>query len=371
MGKMVQRRQSGHLEPFGRQRRKLLGWGIGGLMALAFPFPKWCRASFSDDIYPTISAIPKLEALDKPLLVFRGFENDPDMEIKARIFHDLAQDRDLVLKLKERIGFKKNLSMQVESLDIRLLFVPELRQKYVDAYELYCRSVLDFVFAQLQVPNFYTNIVTPREAYPPIPEKGVTAFLVHQLGKEYRAKCRFTAEDGTSVRYMLKGAVMSGNVGAVDVEIKNPQEGDFQVSRRNYSIWQNHAKNVYTLLQVPVEETCHYILGRYTDKKVNADLKRHQALKVAEVQHTADQWIAVEEAAVGGLVHALLAEYASKNALPISAVDVQGALEVKKNLPQYKFREPGIRLVEELGLRQALDMYKADPAEFQRRLAQI
>jgi hypothetical protein len=371
MGKSVNRQPSGPLEPFGRQRRKMLGWGLGGLTTLAFPFPKWCWAGFSDDIYPTISAIPKLEALDEPLLVFRGFETDPDMEIKSRIFHDLAQDRELILKLKERIGFKKNLSMEIETLEIRLLFVPELRHQYLQAYERYCRSVLDFLFAQLQVANFYTSIVAPLEAYPPIPERGVTAFLVHQLGKEYQAKCRFSSEDGKSVRYLLKGAVMSGNVGAVDVEIESPKEGDYRIARRNYSIWQNHASNVYTLLQVPVEETFHYILGRYTDKKVKADLKQNQVLKVAEVQHTADQWIAVEEAAVGGLVHVLLAEYASQNALSISAVDVQGAWEMKKDLPQYKFREPGIRLVEALGYRQALDIYKADPAEFQKRLAQI
>jgi hypothetical protein len=371
MGKTGKKQQNSPLAAFGQKRRKMLSLGMGGLLSLAFPFPKWCWASLSDDIYPTISAIPKLEPLDEPLLVFRGFETDPDMEIKSRIFKDLAQNRELILKLKERIGFEKNLNMEIETLEIRLLFVPELRQPYMEAYERYCRSVLDFVFAQLQVPNFYTNIITPQQAFPSIPQTGVTAFLVHQLGKEYQAKCRFSGEDGKSMRYMLRGAVMSGNVGAVDVIIENPTEGDYQIARRNYSIWQNHASNVYTLLQVPVEETFHYILGRYTDKKVKADLMQRQALKVAEAQHTADRWIAVEEAAVGGMVHALLAEYASKNALPISAGDVKWASEVKKDLPQYKFREPGIRLVEALGYRQALDIYKSDPAEFQKRLDRI
>jgi hypothetical protein len=239
------------------------------------------------------------------------------------------------------------------------------------AYERYCRSVLDFVFARLQMPNFYTSIVTPQQAYPSIPQTGVTAFLVHQLGKEYQAKCHFSAENGNTVRYLLKGAVMSSHVGAVDVVIDSPQQGEYRIARRNYSIWQNHASNVTALLQVPVEETLHYILGRYTDQKVKSDLMQREAPKVAEVQHMADHWIAVEEAAVGGLVAALLAEYASKNALPIPAGDEKRVSGPQKNLAQYKFREPGIRLVEALGYRQALDIYKADPAEFQRRLEQV
>lgn len=359
---------SNHLTSHGLKRRKWLVQAGAALTSLSLPWPLKSWSDSFKEGYTYIAALPTLPTLGSPLLVLRDFQSDSDMEVKRRIYRHIAEDRDLVRQIKQKIGFDQKVTMTIKSLDIRLLYVPELRKNYSSAYEIYCRRVIDHILTKTHTENIYRYISSPVVPMPKVGKRGITAFLVHQLGKEYQAECCFTAEDGTSTRYQIKGACFSNRLGAVEVVIESPAENEFRIRRNNISIWQNRSDNFYSLLQIPVEETFHYILGPCTDLKIVDELRRKKIDTVVEVEKLADHWLAIEEAIVGGLVYLLLKEYTPKYGFTVSNRDVERALLAKENLVRYRYRKVGIKRVVEMGFKRAFELYTSNPAEFQTSL---
>jgi hypothetical protein len=357
-------------ERFFQHRRALVFLGAAGFLNLLVPFPRFCFASLPEECFPPLLDLSRLEPLQEPLFIFRDYEDEPDQEIKAHIMKGIANSPDLLEKLRNKTGFDRRVSVTFERLEIRLLFVPELRNRYADAYKRYSADVIDYAVDKTKLDNPYLKIVNPLEQYPEIPQEGITAFTVHQLGKEYRAVCILTAEDGRSVKCKIEGAVFSNHLGAVALHIECPQEAVFCLRRNNYSIWQNRPKNLYTLLSIPVEETLHFILGQYTDRKIEQELRRGPALKVSEVENLANHWMAVEEAMVGGLVHTLLPDFLRRKCVRLSSFEKGCDIKKKTHLSQYRFLKTGIVLVEKLGYQRAIDIFKGDPAAFSRLLVQ-
>ena len=367
--KMALLTDSNHLTSHGLKRRKWLVQAIAAFTSFFFPWPLKSWFNSLKDSYAYIATLPALPALENPLLVLRDFQSDSDMEIKQRIYCDIAEDRDLIRQVKQKIGFDQKVTVTIENMDIRLLYVPELRKKYSLAYETYCRRVIDHILTKTHNEHIYGHIISPVTPIPKVGKRGVTAFLVHQLGKEYRAKCRFAAEDGTSTRYQIKGACFSSRLGAVEVIIENPARDEFQIRRNNISIWQNRSNNFYSLLQIPVEETFHYILGPCTDLKITEELRQKKINTMVEVEKLANHWLAIEEAIVGGLVYLLLNEYALKYGFTVSNKDVERALLAKEDLLRYRYRRVGIKRVVEMGFKRSFELYTSDPVEFQISLA--
>lgn len=363
-------RESTPPEQFFQHRRALLFLGAAGFLNLVVPFPRFCFADATEECYPALVDLTNLEPLEKPLLIFRDYEDDPDQEIKSHIINGIGESPALLQKLRNKPGFEKQVSVTFERLEIRLLFIPELRKKYAEAYKEHCVKAIEYVLDKTKLDDPHLEIVNPLEEYPEIPQKGITAFTVHQFVKKYRAICVFTGEEGHSVKFKVEGAVFSNHLGAVALHIQCPQEGVFRLSRRNYSIWQNRSRNLYTLLSIPFEETFHFIMGQYTDKKIEEELRKDPIPKVFEVQNLANHWMAVEEAVVGGLVHALLRSFLNQNCVQLSTSEMERDIGEKRHLSQYRFRKMGIVLVENLGYQQAISMFKNDPAAFSKLLIQ-
>ena len=162
----------------------------------------------------------------------------------------------------------------------------------------------------------------PRTETPEIPQEGTSVFLVHQLAKSYVARCKFSNEQGRAVTYKLSGARFSSHLGAVDLSIESPVEGQYRLTRKHYTIWQNHTANLYTLLSIPVEETLHYAMGPFTDEMIGRDLQSESLTRVHEVQTVAKNWMAIEEALVGGLVYGILREYLESRGFNLPMAEV-------------------------------------------------
>jgi hypothetical protein len=219
-----------------------------------------------------------------------------------------------------------------------------------------------------QVPSFYNGISVPRKANPEIAAgDGVHAFVVHRLAKAYEAVCKFSGSSG-SVKFKVKGAIYSSHMGAVEMEVEGLPDGSYRIQRRNFTVWQDHGDNLYTLLQIPVEETLHYLMGRYTDLHLRHTLFQDDIHQTAQVQEIANKWMAVEEALVGGLVEQVLPSLIQSRKIPLAAGAAQRSADSKKGLPQYRYREVGVRLVENMGLKAAMQMYQEDPLAFERQL---
>jgi hypothetical protein len=359
---------------FDLQRRRLLTCGVMALVHWGLPIAP-LAAAIRTDSPETISALENFlnrKPLSEPMLVLRDFSADSDNEIKTAIMRDLSNRRELLARTREKLQSGQRLTLSIDDIKIRLLYVPELDENFRRAYGAYCHQAIAFLLAKMGQTSFYRSITWPRTPNPVIPSgEDVTAFIVHRLSKQYIAECTFGASNGQKVRYRLKGAILSDHLGAVDLEIESPQTGQFLLRRKNYSIWQNHTKNLYTLLEIPLEETLHYIIGRHTDLIIQTELTSQEYRRVFEVQNLADHWLAVEEALVGGLVRQVLKEYAKRNLLKLNSVDMEQSLEAKKNLPQYRFREAGIGLVERMGYFESIELYRRDPKAFQRHLESV
>ncbi|MGD9212785.1 MAG: hypothetical protein PVI90_18520 [Desulfobacteraceae bacterium] len=359
------------LMPHKISRRKLLTHAVAGGISLTLPWPvkTWIVSYMRTDI--CLSALTRLPAVEKPLHIMREFQFDTDREISRQIYRDIAENKDLLGQLRQKFGSNQKITFTIEKLAIRLLYVPELRKQYRTAYEHYCRNISEHIFQKTQTINIYRQIVSPDEPLPLSQPDGVFVFLVHQLGKEYRATCLFKAENGKTARYLFEGACFSSRLGAVEVMITSPFEGAYQIERRKNTIWQNNCRNLYSLLQVPVEETLHYIIGPYTDAKILAELKGKKTVNVAGVERLANDWMMVEEAVVGGLGYLILKTCASKYGTAFSIKDARKAWQKRSTLPRYKFLQTGIKLASRLGFRNTFKLYKSDPAEFRKQLLLI
>jgi hypothetical protein len=351
----------------GMTRRQLLACGALGLAGwVVSPLQKAAAAMQSD--LDLVSFIPQMAQRGAPLLVFRDFMADPDAEVERHLRRQIGQRKDLLSRLKRRFGKEKRITLSVEDTQVRLMFVPQLPDVHANAYQRFCKEVTDYIFQNHPADNFYATIATPRQSYPEVAKTGISAFLVHRLAKAYRAVCRFTSESGRQVTYQVSGAIFSNHLGAVDLDIQKLEGGRFKLSRRSFSIWQNHTNSLRTLMSIPIEETLHYLLGQATDKEISVALHNLPAGDLIAARGIAEEWMAVEESVVGGMVGVLLRGFCHRHKLVISPAALHPRPPASPSLPQYRYRDRGHRLVGKIGLQTAMAMYMRDPMEFRHRL---
>lgn len=352
----------------GLTRRQLMTFGATSLAGWIVSPIRMANAALHDDL-EQVSHIPQMEEREGPLLVFRDLVADPDVEVEQHIRLQLGQRKDLLRLLKKKIAFKHKVRLSVEDLRVRLMFVPQLEEDYAAAYLRYCMDITGYLFKLNAMHSFYTTVTSPRRSHPAIADNGISAFLVHRLAKAYEAVCRFTAESGKSVKFKANGALFSNHLGAVDLEIEALAPGRFGLTRKPFTIWQDYTENLYTLMSVPVEETLHFQLGKATDREISQLMQKQPPQSMGAVKKLAEEWMAVEESVVGGLVNRVLARYCEENdlALPSAFTEATNRPAVP-SLHQYRYRRQGIRLVQHLGIQETMSMYMDSPAGFRDRL---
>ncbi len=153
--------------------------------------------------------------------------------------------------------------------------------------------------------------------------------------------------------------------------IENPAPGQYRVQREKVTIWQNRCRHIYPLMQLPVEETLHYMMGPYTDARIIAVLSAKAHPNLATVQKIANHWIAIEEALVGGLSHLVLRGYALKHGIHFSSEDLRYLRQRQGKLARYRYRRQGSELVKHLGFSRSISLYREDPEAFYRRLIDV
>ncbi len=358
-----------HSALFGLTRRQFFNQAAVGMIAISIPLSTDRSASPLNKNLNDICSLPSLPLADEPLLALSGYQRGEGKDFKQRVLTDLSENPGLVGRIEAELGSFRQIKVVVEQAEYRQLYVPELRRKYRRAYEWYCTSVIDYLSVRMACPNFYGQILSPLDSFPTFQEGQNTALLVHQLGWEYRLQCCFSADSGTSKRYLFTGANFSEKLGGVEVVIENSREEEFTIQRNKVTIWQNSSRNLYSLYLLPLEETLHYQLGAYTDARISAALSQERSTTVGRARRLAQEWMAVEEALVGGLADLLLKEYLFRYDMPIPRKERRYLLDTQKRLPRYKYRAAGIRLASHLGFQRTLDLYKADPKVFAKQLA--
>lgn len=351
----------------GLTRRKLMAMGIMGLTAWTVGPFNHVFAGTNDDL-EQIAQIADLPSRKGPLLVFRDYMTDPDVEIERHIRRQLIGRKDLFAQIKKRIGFKKRIILKIEEIQVRLQFIPQARGGPGMAYHRYCLDITDSIFSMNGMDTFYSSITSPEKSHPTISHDGISAFLVHRLAKDFRATCRFTTESGKSIKTRLSGAIYSNHLGAVDLEIEAVASGQFKLARKPFTIWQNDTDNLYTLMAIPAEETLHYLLGRATDREISTRFQKRPPESLADARKIAEEWMALEESAVGGLVDRVLRRYCREHYSKGSDFFGSNLQATVPELNQYRYRKRGLQLVADLGFQPAMDLYLDSPSRFREHL---
>jgi len=351
----------------GLTRRELLAVGIMGFAAWSTG-PLGCAFAGTGDDLEQITRIADLPSRKGPLLVFRDYMTDPDAEVERHIQRQLLGRKDLLTQIKKKVGFEKRVRLNIEEIQVRLRFIPQSRDGLGMAYHRYCLDITDSIFRMNGIDNFYSAITSPEKSCPAISEEGISAFLVHRLAKDFRATCRFTAESGKSVKTRFSGAIYSNHLGAVDLEIEAVAPGQFGLTRKPFTIWQNDTDNLYTLMAIPAEETLHYLLGRATDREILMHFQNRPPASLTEARKIAEEWMALEESAVGGLVDRVLRKYCGEHQSKGSDLFGSNLEATAPELNQYRYRKKGLQLVADLGFQHAMDLYLDSPSRFRERL---
>ena len=317
--------------------------------------------------YSQLVEFIKFDDKTAPLYVFNDFEEDFNADSHRANIEFFDDHPRLIRKIQKDLE-DKALKWKLDKLAYRLVFVPEKREEYSTLFKTYCNDVINYTLDETELSNPYQSLKTLLEESPEISDVGVTAFLVHNLAKEYVARYSFTNRKRKKVLIELTGTLFSGKVGSYTTTIHMKQSGEFSFERDDYTIWQNSAKNPYTALTVPVEETLHIALREHTERAIKNELESNCVHSMGEVDRIVDDWMAVEEAIVGGLVNLLLPEFLEKhiNNLPNSLINED--IESKMEFRQYRYLRKGIEVVGSIGCKKAVKIYKEDPVEFKNNL---
>ncbi|MEW6441236.1 MAG: hypothetical protein AB1640_09925 [bacterium] len=302
---------------------------------------------------------------EEPLLPFSDYEKGLDEAThKANIAY-INGHPELVRSIQKDLG-SNDLEWKLDSFRSRLLFVPERNREYALAFENYCRGVIEFVLQKTNLANPYDKIETLQREKPEIPDQGMTVFLVRNLAEEHLGRYVFSDRARKSVAIELSCNDFTGVLGSYTTNLCIREDGRFEFEANHYMVWQTSAKNPYTLLTVPVEETLHLALRPYTQEAIRKQIHKEGVRDIKGAKRVVQEWMEVEEAVVGGLVRAFVPLYLEGQ---ISPALIQQDVSSKAGLQAYKLLERGVDLTRSIGCEKLIEIYARDPEAVRQTLA--
>jgi hypothetical protein len=334
---------------------------LGGTQFIALlHLPHYLWASPRD--YSRLVEFIGLADVEKPFLAFQDFQEEFDEPSHKANLEYFAEHPDLLTKIYQDLG-SDQVRWKLDNLMYRLVFVPERRVEYASLYESYCRDVIGYILDRTKLSNPFLNVRTLQEEKPEVPQRGVTAYLVHNLAKEFVASYVFFNQEHKTISIELTGKIFSGIVGSYTTNIYLRADGKFDFEKDKYTIWQNSAANPYTALMVPAEETLHVAVREHTNRAIKEQLTKNPIKSVDELQNIVQEWIAVEEGLVGGLVYSLLPHFLRKHVKNLPSSSVKADMEFKSTLQKYRYLPKGIELVKRFGCETALSLHANAPTK--------
>ena len=315
--------------------------------------------------YSRLMELIMLDDMAEPLYPFNDFKAELDTASHGEYLTYLNEQPDVLKKIYTGLGSEK-IQWKLDNISNRLLYVPEMREEYATLYESYCNDVVTYVLDKTKLKNPYRSIQTLLYEKPDISDddKGIVAFLVHNIIEESSATYIFSNPEGKKLKVELNERTFSGAVGSYGTDIYIRENGEFEFISNKYTIWQNSAKNPYTALLVPAEETLHIVLRKYTERVIKETLKENSIRTLKEVEEIVDNWIAVEEAIVGGLVYTLIPEMIDQYLDQQTQDLVEADLQRKRKFKRYHHLRKGIGIVGRIGYAESIKLYKEDPNRF-------
>lgn len=346
-------------------------WGLViGLCVLLIVPNAWAFNSppVTED-YQRLFDLIQLDDLETPLVLFLDQKDQFDRSLNKENLAYLNQNQDLLEQIKSHFQ-GDSLNWKLTNSYKRLLVVPENRTDYADLFKRYCDEAVAFTLSATHLPNPLKLITTLKEPLSEIHDthvdQRVTAYLVHNIADEYIEEYHFFnhADESQKVHIKLSNLEYSGHIGSYNSDIVIGENGQFKFVHNTYTLWQNSAKNPLNVFVAPVEETLHMALRSATEIAIKDRLKELAPKTISEIQKVVDEWMAVEEAIVGGLVSELMPQILMRCLGGPLTSQMNQSLEDRHVHSQYRYLQNGIRIVSDLGLQPAVDLYKSEPQKF-------
>ncbi|MGD8666019.1 MAG: hypothetical protein PVI38_04465 [Desulfobacterales bacterium] len=345
--------------------KRLLNKGFFFISSFFWAFGPACGNAEITNDYTRLLELIQLDDRQQPLYAFNDFEEDFDRASYRATRQYLNEHPGLIERIKRTLKGGK-LRWKLKNLKHRLLFVPENRPEYASLYKNYCLDVIHAILDKTGFDNPYDSIQTLNHGKPEIhgAKDGVTAYVVHNLAKEYVSTYVFSNQTDKKVKIELKGQLYSGEVGAYSSTLVISKDGTIEFLKDKYTIWQNSAENPYTALMVPAEETLHITLREHTERAIRNTLVGMDPQNPKNAQKIVEDWIAVEEAVIGGIVFLLLPPILEDHLVELPESWIAQDRDAKIQFERYRYLERGIAVVEKIGYQEAIRLYSADPAAF-------
>jgi hypothetical protein len=326
------------------------------------------------DFYQLLNYI-EMEDLQDPLELFEDHEGDFDKELNQENIAYLNDQKDLLKQIQGRLK-AQNLKWRLAGSSKRILFVPEKRPEYARLFESYCRQATTYVLERLRVPSPYTEIATlekPLREPKDSADHRISAYLVHNLADEYVEEYIFynADDDHTKIKIKLSNRLFHGKIGSYTSNLKILDQNRFEFIREPYTIWQNSSKNPLNVFIAPIEETLHIVLRGSTEEAIRHNLQTIKPTNIEQVQQVVNDWMAVEEAIVGGLVYKLLPDVFRKFFNKIPEEKIAQVLAERECHQQYRYLSKGVQLVNDMGLDAAVSLYQENPQRFKSLVTEI
>ena len=146
------------------------------------------------------------------------------------------------------------------------------------------------------------------------------------------------------------------------------EDKQYEFVRNPYTLWRNSADDPLNVLIAPIEETLHIALRQATEEAIKQRLVSQPPPPPNMVERIVEEWLAVEEAAVGGLVRQLMPEIMDRFLAAWPRRDIDATLAARRQFDKYRYIDAGIRIVETLGLETFINLYQQDPQAFRAML---
>jgi hypothetical protein len=315
--------------------------------------------------YSRLIELIRLEDRTTPVYAFNDFAKRFDRASHKSTLDYLQKRKDLVKKIRNELG-EHRLQWKLDDFEQRLLYVPETREEYAALYEGYCEAVIGFILDATELDNPFTNIETLDNTKPEIPQdNGVAVFLVHNLAREYVGTYAFFNENHQKeVRIALHGRIFTGEIGSYSSMLEITADGSVNFTHNRYTIWQNSAELPYNALIVPIEETLHIALRPQTEKAIRGQLSTLEKKSYRDIEKIVENWIAVEEAIVGGLVDIFFPRVVSRYIAEFPPAEIKKSVQSKFRIKKYRYLQKGIEVVRNMGSEAAIGMYRRNPRKF-------
>jgi len=303
-----------------------------------------------------------------PLVEFRQTSEDVDADLSRENRRFISQNEALLGRIRTELN-SEDLHWRLVDAAKRLMVVPESHGAYAALFENYCRAVVDYVLQKTALPNPY-RVITTLEASPAKPDipqsEGITAYLVHNIADVYTEEYVFfdAANTDRSIRIKLDNRVYLGEIGSYSSYLVINEGPCYAFEHSSYTLWRNSAQNPLNVFIAPIEETLHIALRGATEEAIKYRLANRPAQSLTAIEAVVEEWMAVEEAAVGGVVNALLPEVFERFLKNDAPVDMEEAFAKRKKFEKYRFLDRGIAVVADLGLPAAIRIYQEDPRDF-------